>query len=544
MSAFGKLVSDPNTLIALKRLLDIVQVTLDLSRDGPELSKEVLRVGSSLGRNRFHGDVSIVHLDPKKPNEVYVEFESLKPHLFVITPKVAKDWVFGAHLVEIYESTIGTIYLVNLMLTLVAFAPALAEGGFTAVLYEVMVFYTSAKIDEYVSKTNDTAGKILGMLFMMLTKRPKYGPPSIEGEVPGGGRVELYEIEPEESSRSFEEILGAQREEAKLIGDLHNGTLAGKAAQLRDKISDAVLELDLGFSREELERGIDVDPTLAAEAPGTNISLRVPNQPGGRGLNTGGGATAVGFRLETRLQNSKVVKVIDEYLPILEEGDKKLTQKEINAIRQQLRTGKLRYSEAVQEMINVLNTAREMTGEFVADSLVWSNYKVRRIVTIPSRANGVPILDRVYEAEDPNTGQTTFIVAEIKGGKNTGLGSVTRKVYEFKNNKLQITKVSGEVEQASPEWYYQKIIEIYELGGKRNQSLARSLFNAVKSGKVKSMVIKSGRNAGERPKFAGDQFMNPSPKVEGTGLTPSKTDKISSWFSNKQLPYDAPGRHP
>jgi hypothetical protein len=43
------------------------------------------------------------------------------------------------------------------------------------------------------------------------------------------------------------------------------------------------------------------------------------------------------------------------------------------------------------------------------------------------------------------------------------------------------------VDQASGEWYYQRIYEIYE----KDPKLAKQLFDAIKNGEFETMVIKS-----------------------------------------------------
>ncbi len=216
---------------------------------------------------------------------------------------------------------------------------------------------------------------------------------------------------------------------------------------------------------------------------------------GGGGMRTGRGARAP--RGASKLQRSKEYTQLDDYLPLLAARNKRTAQQLRNEILARLEDGTYRYGEARQQIVNLLNAAKETTGEYVADGLIYSQYKVHEVIDVARRTEEVPILDRVYVVEDHETGEVFYIFAEIKGGERTKLGYTTYQPVTLTGGELA-QHVAEKVRQASPTWYYAKLVEISKSGvtaleRRRNQALARELFGAAKSGKAQSFVIKSGR---------------------------------------------------
>jgi hypothetical protein len=66
-------------------------------------------------------------------------------------------------------------------------------------------------------------------------------------------------------------------------------------------------------------------------------------------------AVLVPQRAETSLRNSAEFKLPQEYYPLLERDALSLLKKEVDGIMQDLRIGKLKYSEARQGIVNLLN---------------------------------------------------------------------------------------------------------------------------------------------------------------------------------------------
>lgn len=187
-------------------------------------------------------------------------------------------------------------------------------------------------------------------------------------------------------------------------------------------------------------------------------------------------------------------------------------KKEMDNILIRKKSNKINEKDATKELTNLLNLAKEVSGEYRADNLVYSNLNVIRIEYAPTRSNGVPILDRIY------FGKNEYWLVEVKGGENTGVGKVTKKEYFRDSNGKLITKtIEGEyVKQGSAEWYYQKFVEMaqHSPDGRR---MAEKLLKAAKEGKVRTAIIKSGRET--IPSFKED-----TPEV------------IKAYFSNRELP--------
>ena len=127
------------------------------------------------------------------------------------------------------------------------------------------------------------------------------------------------------------------------------------------------------------------------------------------------------------------------------------------------RTGHIATGKLASRSSDLLNAAKETTGEYVADGLIYSQYKVHEVIDVARRTEEVPILDRVYVVEDHETGEVFYIFAEIKGGERTKLGYTTYQPVTLTGGELA-QHVAEKVRQASPTWYYAKLVEISKSG--------------------------------------------------------------------------------
>jgi hypothetical protein len=505
--------SEAKSLETLTKLLEIMENQVQIGEGGAELGKGVVRAGSSPGAHKTFGSITIVYIDPKNHNNFYVEYEGLKPNLFLVHEGYITNKLYASRIMEIYKNTVGIVYLTQAMFLMMGFAWVFVEYGFAALIREVVIYYASTKVEHLASKVDPTAGKILGLLFLVLSPRPKAAPKLVEAGTEQSVPVTTIEqsvpvITIESSNRSFGDIIASQKAEGKLIADLNRGTVSGAVSKARDALRDKFMELEFG----KVAEALDVVAAKAAATP-EGVTLRGATMVERTGASGTGGSVS---RAESRLRNLDEYKLLEEYYAILEKDQSLLARKEVNAAIQGLKNGKLTYSEAQQEIINILNAAKEATGEYVGDAFAYSTFEVQQAISIPRRANNVPMLDRVYKVKEYGTGKIDYLLAEIKGGRNTRLGFVTKKSYSYKNQKLTITVVEGQwVKQASGEWYYQKIIEIYESGHK---DLARKLFEAAKLGNVRTVIVKSGKDLEPFVTF--------------------NTDEVVKWFAGKKLPYD------
>jgi hypothetical protein len=128
------------------------------------LGQRTLAAGSKLGDHNAYGEIVIVYIDPKDKNQIFIELGSLKPQLFLVHEDYIANKVMGEKLLEIYRSTIGVVYITNIIFTAMGFLPVLIEAGFAGLVYEIALFYTSNVIEEQASKVDPKFGKVLGLL--------------------------------------------------------------------------------------------------------------------------------------------------------------------------------------------------------------------------------------------------------------------------------------------------------------------------------------------------------------------------------------------
>jgi len=513
--AQDKILLESGNRATLNNLLDVLQTEVPIGQEGPVLGRGFASAGRKPGEHAAFGEITIVYIDPKNLDNFYIEYAALKPHLFLVDTNYISKKLFAGRLQTIYQNTIGVVYATNAMFLIMGFLPVFIQAGFAALLTEVIIYYGSTKLEEQAAKINPIFGKIVGLAAQILTPRPSHGPSivGVEAAAATTERVIFLSVESVEA-RGFAEILASQEAAGKLIADFNRGTVSRAVVKLTDKIKDkffAMRKVELASLVEEITSG------STALATNEGVVLRVAEVPTGTGARGLGGSVS---RAESALQKSRLYSKLEEYYKFLTKEELLLAKNKINTVLDNLRKGTLKYSEASQQVLNVLNGVKEKTGEYVCDFTVLSNFEVLEVLSIPRRGRtdglGPPVLDRVYKVKNPQSGQIEYLLAEVKGGERLRLGWVTKKTYEYKNNKLTITVVKGEeVRQASGEWYYQKIIEIYETGDK---TLARKLFEAAKGGRIKSIIVKSGKELDPKITF--------------------NTAEIIGWFKGKKLPYD------
>jgi hypothetical protein len=502
---------DGDTMGALLSLGAMATKTVEFT-GSYNLSQGTIRIGSSLGTRPRLGEAKVIDIDGR---QVVVEFSQLKPFLFRIQPGLAQSWLYDRRKVEIGRSAMAGVTLAKGAFLLMGFVPAVIGGGLGGLAYEVGVYLASVRLEEEISKTNPTAGKILGLLTGVLAPRPKFGRKLV---VPDEPVVKVLSVDVPDTARSWDDIMAAKQEESRLLADFNKSTFRGALAHKAQAAKDWAADVEVSVAEIADEaRALAPGPALATDA---GLTFRT-RQPVAAPAGGGGRATTRPSTVSpavAKLQRTKEYLELDSYLEVLDDATKLQVRRARAKVLAQLERGTLRHGSARQQLVTLLNGAKETTGEYVADGFIYSSYKVRSVVDIPRRNSKVPILDRVYEVESyDKPGEVFYIFAEIKGGPRTRLGSVSRKAYVYSATKGLTTRtLRAEVTQADAEWYYQKIIEIAERG---NKALARKLFKAAKAGKVESFVIKSGRDL--RPRWNQD-------------LT------FTNWFKNRSLPYDNP----
>lgn len=497
-AAMQTLADDPKTAKTLKNLKEQGEAELDLTKTGAELSKYKLKVGSTIGVHKQFGPITIVYM---KDGDIYLEFQSLKPQLFKVSASYVKKKVYVASIMSVYYSTIGMTYITQGVFLTIGFLPVLVEFGFAGLIYEVALFYTGTKVEEKISEINPTLGKIVGFAFELFAPRPNFKPKT---KVPDNIHLpnEVRKVMTAESSsidfatlikreNDLSEGLQTFRGVSKKAVDKTKDLLAKRPALTGEnagKVLDKAQNIPFGEKLAELAQQF-LGRELAT--PGGVMLRKVETKATGAGIGGGRGISEgkIGRVGDKKLKSSIEYKNLEDYKKWLSTEDLRLLEKELNTIIKGMERG-LGYTTALQKVKNLLNAAKERTGERVADELVASNFEIIKEVLIPRRGEkGVVILDKVYLGKNRETKRTEYVLAEVKGGTRTRLGEVNAYIITFKNgNVIWKLDTKRKVKQASGEWYYQRIFEIYE----KQPALARKLFEAAKKGDVQSMIIKSG----------------------------------------------------
>jgi hypothetical protein len=228
-----------------------------------------------------------------------------------------------------------------------------------------------------------------------------------------------------------------------------------------------------------------------------------------RGVSPGvsGGAGNRGNQRATpavqRLEKNADFKLLQRYeRELMMEAEKLASARARVAIANQLRRGEITEKEALTQIQARLNKAKESAGEYTTEADLRSNYDVDNIIAVPTRENGVPVLDlavRLKKGSPLNKG-ARFAFGEAKGGLKTRLGKVTPKRYFFQDGALSFVPQPrrNAIRQASAEWFYQKFAEVYMMGqelggaaGKKMQGLANEMFEAAHKGEIATLVAKS-----------------------------------------------------
>jgi hypothetical protein len=488
----ARMLADSQNGQTLRRLEEIASISVGARQDErvAELQKGRIGVFGTPGFHERYGKLEIVYIDPRNYNDIYIEMEALKPQLFRVTDHYIQEKVYSSRILQVYESTIGMVYVTQFQMMAAVFLPVLIKSGFAGLIYEVGAFVVGMKVENEVAKLNPTAGTVLGLILQAVSPRPRF---TRGVAMPSGGHhasVVVLDAPALQGARTLGELLDARAGEFALAADF-NRSLAAKA---KDKIVDQFMNLP---SKERMAQLVDERlPRIAPEPAMVGVGDR------GLVLRTGTSATSAsgGARGTTtktmgasRLEKSEVLRQVRDYQELLTKPDQLRCQQEIDRILLELARGRLAFSDASQELTNLLNAAKETTGEYIADGVVYSAFKVINEVAIPRRRNGVPMLDKVYLVENRSTRQREYVLLEVKGGERTRMGKVTAKRIGTDGKKMTVAlDPTRMVKQGSAEWFYQKMVEIFQAGS-RFEKLARGMFDYAQAGRVRTAIVKSGR---------------------------------------------------
>jgi hypothetical protein len=185
--------ADPRSEKGIAYLKEISSTQIK-TKNPQELGKGTLAAGSRAGSHDRFGDITVVYIDPKNPNQIYVELSTLRPQLFLAHQNYIDDKFYADKIMEIYQSTVGVVYITEIIFMAMGFLPVLIEAGFAGLIYEIAVFYASSKIEEQASKINPTFGKVLGLLIQTFAPRPNFKPKITTGVTERTDRTALNEV--------------------------------------------------------------------------------------------------------------------------------------------------------------------------------------------------------------------------------------------------------------------------------------------------------------------------------------------------------------
>jgi hypothetical protein len=254
---FG-LAADPQNRRLAASMADLLAIEVPLGEH--DLDIAYARVGASPGVHQMFGRVTIVHIDARNPNDFYVEYEALKPNLFLVHKDYIITKVYGSRIFEVHKSTVGMNYLVPGMFVMMGFLPAFIESGFAGLIYEIATWYVSSKIGEQVEEIDPRLGKIVGFALQIAAPRSaRFGtkvvePPSVTRFEPP--RIEVFEAK------------GIPAEQARGVRQADSGWL--------DRNLSDVSESQRAVGREP----VSAKPAPAPAEPEPAVAKPVPAQPG------------------------------------------------------------------------------------------------------------------------------------------------------------------------------------------------------------------------------------------------------------------------
>jgi len=173
-ASLQEIVRNPQHAQALSDLNDITS-TVYKTQNSQFLGKETLAAGSMVGSSTKYGDLTIVYISPKD-RRIYVEYAGLRPQLLIAQPGYIDNAFYRGMILEIYNATVGAVYITRLIFTAMGFLPVLIEAGFAGLIYEILVAYASEEVGKQAAKVNETFGEFVSLALQIVAPRPHFKP--------------------------------------------------------------------------------------------------------------------------------------------------------------------------------------------------------------------------------------------------------------------------------------------------------------------------------------------------------------------------------
>jgi hypothetical protein len=493
-----------------------------------------LRPGEKIAGRELFGEITVIYIEPHKINgnslgtssnwprdKVYVEFSGLVPLIFQAEIGYLQNTVILNRYDKLHTRLSRSQKIVQFVFKHIFKLPVMVEYGVAAFMYEVV---TDELVDAGLEKfgvTNPLASTLLASLAGVEFKNPYAKTRAIAdpfAKTTGIANVPVFIIPrmvgvqnlSQRLDLAMSEVpLAASRGAMEKLSDFRVGGLAKLSKSTRalvdkgkgwvsppvvggsSKFEPAMSFVGGSSSSNQPFRLSDLQQSSTHYRLKTNVLQ--PTLPGGRGVR---GSPRDWKRLADPRDHAK----LRSYLEVLEEGDATIVRNRLSEIEVEVHRGVVTAKVARSKITAVLNTVKMHTSETYTDGVIlgldlrvinskFSGYVYHSDTAIPSRRNGVPMLDKAYEFRNPKTGDFIYLLVEVKFGEKTRLGrtNATRAVIAKENIKLVV--VDGTVKQASGAWYWQKIVEIFN-SGPEGKALARKLLKAGKRGKLQTAIAK------------------------------------------------------
>ncbi|MBZ5650806.1 MAG: hypothetical protein LAO18_10015 [Acidobacteriia bacterium] len=179
-NAVAQILAEPENKKALDEFAELLAIEVPIGNK--ELGRATARVGASPGVHKAYGKVTIIHIDPKnaKRNDFYVEFEALKPGLFLVHTDYITEKVYGSRVYEVHLSTVGITHVIEFMFMMMGFMPVLVEAGFAGLIQEILIAYASGKAEDVAAEINPTLGKVVGFAVQIVAPRKNFARKIVE----------------------------------------------------------------------------------------------------------------------------------------------------------------------------------------------------------------------------------------------------------------------------------------------------------------------------------------------------------------------------
>jgi hypothetical protein len=244
------ILSDLKNQKTLQDLRDISETEVVITGTMPELGKGKFRAGNSFGNNKY-GNAAIVYINPKNNNDIYVEFASLKPQLFLVHKDYIANKFYSSKILEIHRNTIGIIHVTEFIFMAMGYLPVLIEAGFAGLIYEIAVNYASEKLEELVSKINPGLGTIVGLLAQIAAPRPSFKPKVVDPTMKIVGRLD---------KTGLSDILNTAAKDKAILDSSVNLESKGVGIPKTTELDKLISKISVGDEYATNNCGLDLSP--------------------------------------------------------------------------------------------------------------------------------------------------------------------------------------------------------------------------------------------------------------------------------------------